>query len=115
LIFAVRSNSKGSKLMQKPDKILIHNTNLMLALGLTDADVGTQRETFFFNQLSNDHQIAYSTVGDYQVNQKYIFEIGGKSKTRKQVTGVQDAWTATAETEIGFEKKVPLWLFGFLY
>ena len=101
--------------IQKPDKILLNNTNLINALGLSQNDVGTQRETFFLNQLSFRHSINYSEKADFLVNKKHVFEIGGKGKNKTQIAGSKSAYLALDDIETGFGNKIPLWLFGFLY
>lgn len=41
--------------------------------------------------------------------------IGGKNKTRKQITGIENAFIAADNIEYDYQNKIPLWLFGFLY
>jgi len=53
--------------------------------------------------------------GDVLVDNTYLFEIGGKSKTKKQIGHVENAFTVNDDIEIGFQNSIPLWLFGFLY
>lgn len=48
-------------------------------------------------------------------NGRYTFEVGGKKKGFKQVSGVADAFVVADDIEAGFKNKIPLWLFGFLY
>jgi len=115
LIYLVRTDAKGNKQMQKPDKILINNSNLMYALGMKMNETGTQRETFFYNQLSYQENISYSAKADFIVNNTYIFEIGGKSKGNAQIKDLDKAYVAADDLEIGFGNKIPIWLFGFLY
>ena len=100
--------------MQKPDKIYLHNPTLMYALD-ERAKQGTLRETFFMNQVSVDQRVTYPKVGDFLVDDRYTFEIGGKTKTQKQIAGVGEAFVAADEIEYGSKTKIPLWLFGFLY
>lgn len=40
---------------------------------------------------------------------------GGKSKKTKQIQGLENAYVAKDDLEIGFGKSIPVWLFGFLY
>jgi hypothetical protein len=47
--------------------------------------------------------------------QKLTFEVGGKNKSRKQIAVVPDSYIAADDIEYGFDNKIPLWLFGFLY
>jgi hypothetical protein len=49
------------------------------------------------------------------VNQKFIFEIGGKNKTYKQIANIENSFIAADNIEIGYKNTIPLWLFGFLY
>jgi len=44
-----------------------------------------------------------------------VFEIGGASKSSKQLEGNKDGYVVSDNIEIGFDNKIPLWLFGFLY
>lgn len=105
----------GISQLQKPNKIYLENPNFVYALQPSPS-VGTLRESFFMNQLRNsgDH-ITYSKRGDFLVDEKYTFEIGGKNKDFKQIKGQTNAYLALDEMEIGFRNKIPLWLFGFLY
>ena len=57
----------------------------------------------------------YSDKGDFLINDKYVFEIGGKDKSKKQIEGIENAYVAADDIEFGFSNKIPLWLFGFLY
>ena len=105
----------GINYLSKPEKIYLENTNLIYALAGDEPDTSNLRETFFFNQVSVKHKVTYSAKGDFMVDNKFIFEIGGKSKSMKQVTGVKNSYIVQDNTETGFKNRVPLWLFGFLY
>lgn len=113
LINTLYKESKGITRLQKPDKIFLQNTNLMYCFG--NVNKGNLRETFFVNQLSNTQQINYSDIADFKVNNEWIFEIGGKNKTPKQLKQAENAYIAADDVEIGYGNKIPLWLFGFLY
>lgn len=39
--------------------------------------------------------------GDFTVDNKWVFEIGGKNKTDYQVTGIKNAFIAADDIEIG--------------
>ena len=60
-------------------------------------------------------KVEYIDVGDFKINYELTFEIGGKHKTKEQIKELQNAYIATDDIEIGFQEKIPLWLFGFLY
>lgn len=115
LLFSTYKDAKGITLLQKPDKLYLENTNLMYALNGRSVSIGNARETFFANQLRYSHLIEISKQSDFIVDGKYTFEIGGKNKNKTQIEGLQDAYVALDDIEYGFENKIPLWIFGFLY
>ncbi len=115
IIYSVYKDAKGITVLQKPDKLFLENTNLMYALRGERIDLGNARETFFANQLRCKHLVELSTVSDFFIDEKYTFEIGGKTKSKKQIQDVTDAFIASDDIEYGFGKKIPLWMFGFLY
>ena len=72
--------------------------------------------------LEVNYDLYYPTKGDFLVNEKFTFEIGGKNKSFKQTSvpleGVKDisnSFVVADDIEIGSGNKIPLWLFGFLY
>ena len=80
------------------------------------ADVGTMRETFFVNQLrAAGHTVSSPAKGDFLVDGKWLFEVGGKGKTFRQIKDEPNSFIAYDDVEIGTGNKIPLWLFGFLY
>jgi len=115
LTIHVNNETGGLNKLQKPTKLYLNNTNLMYLLQHFEINIGTYRETFFANQLKYRNKISIPTQGDFLVNQKYTFEIGGKDKTKKQLEGIAHGFIAADNIEVGLGKKIPLWLFGFLY
>lgn len=115
LITLLSSKNTGNKILQKPEKIFLNNTNILYALSNNQIEIGIVREIFFCNQLHYTHQINYPKVGDFIVDNRCVFEIGGKNKTTKQIKETDDGFLVLDEIEIGFNNKIPLWLFGFLY
>ena len=113
LIHLLYYNKKDNALFQKPDKVLLDNPNLFNAL-CANQNKGSIRESFFISQLQN-LDIRYSKQGDYIIDNKYTFEIGGKNKTSKQIKDIENAYLAIDDIETGSDNKIPLWLFGFLY
>lgn len=107
--------ANGISKLQKPSKIYLENTNLNYLLAQDKVDIGSLRETFFVNQLVYNHQLEYADKGDFVVDGRYTFEIGGKNKTNQQIKGMTNAFIAADEIEYGFHNKIPLWMFGFLY
>ncbi|MDR2802453.1 MAG: AAA family ATPase [Prevotellaceae bacterium] len=115
LINSINTSNKGLNAMNKPDKIYLDNTNLLYALNGSNVNVGCIRETFFANQLQVKHTVNTAKAGDFTINDKFVFEVGGRSKTFTQIKNVKNAYVAADETEVGFGSKIPLWLFGMLY
>ena len=118
LIIALHCAGKGSQALRKPAKLFLENTNLLAAINGSlkiDDELGTVRETFFMNQVSNCGRITAVEKGDFMVNDKFIFEVGGKNKGTEQIRGLKSAYLALDKIEIGFGGKIPLYLFGFLY
>ena len=111
----LQKDVSGINRLQKPEKIYLENTNLAYTLAVNNTDIGNMRETFFLNQLSYNHTVEYPNSGDFWVDKKFLFEIGGKSKTGKQVKDSSNAYIAADNIEYGFANKIPLWLFGMLY
>ncbi len=109
------SDTGGISLLNKPEKIYLQNSNLAYALSLNKPEKGAVRETFAMNQLSLKHQVAYPDKGDFLVDKKYLFEIGGKQKSQQQISGKKNAFVIADDIEIALGNKIPLWMLGFLY
>jgi uncharacterized protein len=105
----------GIGALQKPDKILMHHPNLQFALVGSEANKGSLRESFFVNQLTNQHLVNFSKDGDFEVDATHVFEVGGRKKSTKQIRHLPDSYVVADDLEIGSGNKIPLWLFGFLY
>ena len=116
LLHHLNRDTAGIALLQKPDKIYLGNPNLAFALSSgSSPDRGNMWETFFLTQLMEGHHLTYPDEGDFLVDGKYLFEIGGKNKTSVQIKGKKHAFLAVDDTEYGHKNRIPLWLFGFLY
>jgi hypothetical protein len=114
LLRLLGAKSSGVSIISKPEKLYLDNTNLF-AVFCNQPKAGTLRETFFASMLSYQHTLNYPKSGDFLVDGQYVFEVGGKSKTKKQIKDETAAWVVADGLEIGVEGKIPLWLFGFLY
>jgi uncharacterized protein len=101
--------------LQKPEKIFLENTNSMFALSEQQPEIGSIRETFFYNQVSFRHQVNQSPDTDFLVDSKFTFEIGGPNKKSKQIKDLNNAWIVKDNIELKVGNTVPLWMFGFLY
>ena len=110
------SDKKKIGKLSKPDKVYLENPNILYALAPTKADIGTLRETFAISSLSESHNVEYSkTKGDFLIDSKYTFEIGGRSKDFSQIAGVKDSYVFADDWDIPDGAKLPLWMLGFLY
>lgn len=114
LLALLTTQIKNYKSFSRPDKIYLDNSNLMYALS-PRADVGTLRETFFFNQLKVGNEVLLPQQGDFYVNRRFLFEVGGRTKTFDQIKDVPDSFLAVDGTETGHHNRIPLWIFGLLY
>jgi hypothetical protein len=114
LLNLLYSEDKGINSLGKPEKIYIHNANLMNNL-VSIPNEGSIRETFFFNQVSQKNTVFASKQVDFIVNDHYSFEVGGKNKKQTQLKNIPNSFIIKDNIEIGSDKNIPLWLFGFLY
>lgn len=115
LVNELYKDNSGIGVLTKPEKLYLNNTNLMYALAKENVNIGNLRETFFLNQFKGLHQINRSNEADFIINKTHTFEIGGKSKSKKQIAGLENAYVAKDAIEIGFGNIIPVWLFGFMY
>lgn len=114
LIKVVSGASAKLKKILLPEKIFIDNPNLMQAMTKNQSNVGTIREIFLINMLVN-HDIALCKDGDFVIDHQYVIEVGGKKKDFNQIKHLSNAYLAVDQIESGIDRKIPLWLFGFLY
>ena len=117
LVTTVRSSLTEPKLKRlgTVEKVFLGDSNLMNAL-VPDPDAGAVRETYFVNQLKGGgHNVVAPKQGDFIVDGRHLFEIGGRGKGFGQIKDLPDSYVVNDDVELGFGNKIPLWLFGFLY
>ena len=121
LLNLLMQNSLSMKAFDKPEKIFLANPNLMYT---REPNIGNLRETFFVNQLDNYYKnklslnnegVFASKHGDFYTQEKYTFEVGGKSKGLNKIKDIPNSYVASDDLEVGIGNKIALWLFGFLY
>lgn len=105
---------KNYKKLVNPEKIFLGNTNLMYALS-PRIETGTLRETFFIDQCASVGTVQMPPKGDFLVNGKYLFEVGGEGKTFDQIADIPNSYLAVDGIETGYGARIPLWMFGLLY
>lgn len=113
LIHLVRGGS-GMRAVTKPDKLLLNNPNLFYVL-CAHPSVGSVRESFFVAQCGYQHQVHYHDKGDFVVDEQWVFEIGGASKTLKQLEGQANGYALVDDVVMGEGRRIPLWLLGMMY
>ena len=115
LLHLLYADNKSVTKMQKPDKIYVHNPNMLCALS-SNLNVGTQRECFVVNQLSVGHTVEYGkTQGDFLIDGKITVEVGGQDKSFDQIADIPNSYILADSMEFPVGKKLPLWVVGLLY
>ena len=110
------SGTKKVGKLSKPDKVYLENTNIMYALAPSKVEIGTLREVFAVGSLSELHTVEYGkTQGDFKIDGRYTFEIGGRNKNFAQIAGVKDSYIFADDWDMPDGAKLPLWMLGFLY
>ena len=106
--------------LQKPDKLMLDNTNQIFSLCSKNPEIGTIRECFFCNQLASaGHKVEYGGLktGDFRIDNEIVIEVGGASKGMSQINDEdkEKAALAVDDIDMAVGNKIPLWAFGFLY
>lgn len=115
LIGQLRDSTGGIQGLGKMDKVYLDNSTLIYILGNENTEVGTIRETFFFNQMRVEHDITSSPISDFLIADKYTFEVGGKKKKQKQIQDAAQGFVVKDDIETGYGNIIPLWQFGLTY
>ncbi|MBA3602211.1 MAG: ATP-binding protein [Parachlamydiaceae bacterium] len=115
IIQGLESGSDKMKRIEVPEKIFLANTNQLYSYCTMHPNAGTIRETFFLSSFRPFYTIMTARETDFLVEKKYYFEIGGKNKGAKQLRQQDKGYLALDDIGHGVGKRIPLWLFGFLY
>lgn len=114
MIAQLKDDTGGIRGLGKVEKVYLDNTNLIYALAEKEANIGNLRETFFLNQMRVRNPIVASSVSDFQIGGR-TFEIGGKSKGKKQIETVEEGYIVKDQIEFSSGNILPLWWFGLNY
>jgi hypothetical protein len=119
LVREVTPYQGGGAGLRKSSKFFLNNTTLMHTMQQYVGQPilkGTERELFFIQSLQNsDIPIFCSERCDYRTRDAQ-FEIGGKSKTGRQLKGVQLPGYLLKDNILSpFKSELPLFYCGFLY
>jgi hypothetical protein len=114
LVSVLRMKANGDAILRKMDKLYLQNPNVAYVLSGENPDTGNARETIFFCWTKQKYDPVESPVSDFEIDGK-TFEVGGKSKGKKQLSGAREGYVVKDDTEYVFDNEIPLWMFGFLY
>ncbi|MDX9845877.1 MAG: ATP-binding protein, partial [Tenuifilaceae bacterium] len=114
LISQLRNETSGIRGLGKVEKVYLDNTNIIYNLVGDKSNIGNIRETFFFNQMRQKHELISSEKADFVIG-SYTFEIGGKNKQQAQINQDGKSFVVKDDIEFGYLNVIPLWAFGLNY
>ena len=114
MIARLREKTGSYLVVGKVEKVYLDNTNLAFCLSEKEPDTGNLRETVFLNQMRVNNKVFRSEKADFNID-NLTFEVGGKSKTQKQIEGLKNAFIVKDDIEYGYKNVIPLWAFGLNY
>ena len=114
MVSQLRAKMTGLNSLGKAEKVYLDNTNILYNLSDGSEEIGSVRETFFFNQMRVLHAVTASPLADFEIG-GITFEVGGRSKGRKQLEGAQRGFVVRDDIEYGYGDVVPLWAFGLMH
>lgn len=105
----------GDEFPKKPSKVMMYNPNLMFCIYPIIANRQDVMETFFVNMLWKDHKVNQSDHNaTYIIDNGYQFNVASTQNMRRcRNTSAQQY--AIYDLKVGYDNKIPLWLFGLLY
>ena len=65
--------------------------------------------------LRTAYTVSVPAKGDFLIDNSITFEVGGKNKDACQIKERENVWLALDNIETGSGRRIPLWLFGFIY
>ena len=114
LIGQLRDSTGGIQGLGKVDKVYLDNATLIYVLGNKNTEIGTIRETFFYNQMRVMNDVISSRISDFEIDGK-TFEVGGRKKKQKQIQNAEQGYVVKDDIETGYGNIIPLWHFGLTY
>lgn len=110
----LRDSTGGMRGLGKLEKVFLDNPSLMTALAGGQPNIGSVRETFFYNQTRVRNYVTSSKISDFEID-GVTYEVGGASKGGKQLAKAEKGIIVRDDIEYGHGNIVPLWLFGLNY
>ena len=114
MIAQLRPDAGGIGALGKPDKVYLDNTNILFNMSDGREDIGNVRETFFLNQMRVKQRVLSSKLSDFSIGDA-AFEVGGRNKGQKQLSGAEQGFVVKDDIEYGYGNIIPLWAFGLNY
>ncbi len=115
VIHRVLKSHLSADSIRKEYKMFLGNPNLY---HLYHSDqIGTIRESFFLSAIREKGKIYVPISGDFHLiykEKEYVFEIGGKKKSRRQIYKQENAFCVTDTFLPNADGDIPLWIFGCL-
>ena len=115
LIVLLYKGARGTGSLVKPDRLYLENSNLMHDLMDYEAAPSDSLETFVLNQLKKDHDIKLTASGDFLVDDRHTFKMCSGNRKQKQAKDEGNSYIIADDIEIGSDRRIPVWLLGFLY
>ena len=97
----------GFNVLAKPEKIYLDNTNFIHAFEPQQPNLGNERETFFFNQVSSVAKVTAAKRGDFLLDDAITVEVGGRNKTPSQLPDASSSYLALDNIEYGSGNRIP--------
>lgn len=113
MIALLRSGASGLGALGKTEKVYLDNSNILYNL-CENCDVGTVRETFFFNQMRVNQLVTFSEASDFEIGGR-TFEVGSPGKDQSQIRDAVEGYVVKDGIEYGYGNVIPLWAFGLNY
>lgn len=105
--------SDGIDLTRKPERIYMQNPNLLNAIAPNTPNKQAVYETFFLNQLNRDYYIGCNkNMGEFVISNEITIKIGQLKRLKNATDKI---YVALEADEVGYDNRIPLWLFGFIY
>jgi hypothetical protein len=102
-------------ILQKPHYVFLNNANIAYIITEKEPEINSLRKTFFMNQVGAVYSVKSPRYGDFEVDGRWIFDVGEHKKLTKHLKDNPNAYLATDGIEIGSGHTIPLWMFGLLY
>ena len=101
----------GEYFPKKPSTVYVYNTNQLHVVNQETLGLDAVYKTFFFNQLLKCASVHQGIKkADFTVDEKHLFCV----KAGEIPKNIPPYWYVV-NTDIGYSRTIPLWMFGFLY